>query len=256
MAAYILLIAGMIFLAIFLFMRDKNSSVLAIIFKTSVSLCFIAAAFAALIGRAEGISKELVVSSGLIIPGLVLGLVGDVFLDFKAYFKSLRNTYSGAQRDHYLVTYFGMVSFGLGHILYIAAILKRIPNVSGFLLYSFLISIAATVAIIGFSVFVMKMCFGKFIVPVISYSILLTLFTAFTGFILVSGAGGLAVKMLFSGSLLFLLSDLILSITYFSKSADYERKGLMNPESRLMISVNHITYYAAQFTIALSIIYL
>ena len=256
MEPYIMLISGTVFLSVFLFLRDKNSSVLAIIFKTAVSLCFIATAFAALSGRADEVTKELVFTAGLIIFGLVLGLVGDIFLDFKAYFKSIRNSCSEAVKNHDQVTFFGMISFGLGHILYIAALLIRIPNTYGFLFYSFLISIVATAAIIGLSVFVMKMYFGKFIVPAISYSILLILFAAFTGFNLKSGTGGSAVKMLFIGSLLFLLSDLILSITYFSKSADYEREDIMNPESRLMISVNHITYYAAQFTIALSLMYL
>lgn len=256
MPIYVLLAAGTVFLTIFLFLRDKNSSVSAIIFKTSVSLCFIASAFAALISRTDGITKELVFTSGLIVLGLVMGLVGDVFLDFKAYFKGLRRTYSGAQRDHDFVTYFGMTVFGLGHILYIAALSIRIPGAADFLFRSFLISAAATAAIFVFSVFVMNMRFGKFIVPAIAYSILLTLFTALTGFLLIFGEGSRAVGMLFAGSLLFLLSDLILSITYFSKSADYERKGVMNPESRLMISVNHITYYAAQFTIALSLMHI
>lgn len=256
MEPYILLISGTVFLSVFLFMRDKNSSVLAIIFKTAVSLCFIATAFTALSGRTDEVTKELVFAAGLVIFGLVLGLVGDVFLDFKAYFKGIRNTCPEAVKNHDQVTYFGMIVFGLGHILYIAALLIRIPKASDFLSYSIMLSLVATAAIIVFSVFVMKMCFGKFIIPIISYSILLTLFTALTGFILVLSEGGPAVKMLFIGSLLFLLSDLILSITYFSKNADYEREGAMNPESRLMISVNHITYYAAQFTIALSLMHL
>ena len=49
---------------------------------------------------------------------------------------------------------------------------------------------------------------------------------------------------------------MVLSMTYFSKSADYERKGMLNPESRLMIIVNHVTYYLAQFLIVLSLLFI
>lgn len=254
MAAYLMLIPGIIFLGLFLFNRDKNSSVFAVFLKTATSLCFTATAIAALLSRPYDITKDLALTAGLIILGLITGMVGDIFLDLKPYFKSLKDKYAGAMRDHDLATYSGMLAFGTGHIFYISAMVRRFEGASGFLIYSLLISLAAAAAVFAVSVFLMKMRFGKFIIPAISYCILLMLFTALSAFIL--GSGGPAVKLLFTGSLFFLLSDLILSITYFSKEEDYGRKGITNPESRFMISINHITYYAAQFLIAVSVLYI
>lgn len=253
MKPFILMTAGAIFLIVFLVLRDKKSSVPAIIFKTATSLCFVATALAALSGRNDEPTRELVLTAGLIVLGLVMGLVGDIFLDLKPYFKGYSAVCADSAKNHDNVTYFGMTAFGLGHILYAAALLIRFPDALGALLRLLLISIAVTAAIMCVSVFVMKMRFGRFIIPAVFYSILLALFTVLTAFILFSEKEGGAAAMLFTGSLLFLISDLILSITYFSKSEDYEREGVMNPESRFMIVLNHVTYYAAQFMIALSI---
>jgi hypothetical protein len=62
--------------------------------------------------------------------------------------------------------------------------------------------------------------------------------------------------LLIIGSILFILSDLVLSMTYFSKEEDYKKEGILNPESRFMISLNHILYYGAQFFIAISILFM
>ena len=98
--------------------------------------------------------------------------------------------------------YFGMLAFGIGHVLYITSMAIRFPSYEMNLLWS-------------------------------------------------ASAG-----ILLAGAILFVLSDMVLSMTYFSKTADYERKGMLNPESRLMIIVNHATYYLAQFLIALSLLYI
>jgi hypothetical protein len=45
-------------------------------------------------------------------------------------------------------------------------------------------------------------------------------------------------------------------MTYFSKESDYQKDGILNPESRFMISANHITYYIAQFLIAICILFI
>jgi hypothetical protein len=50
--------------------------------------------------------------------------------------------------------------------------------------------------------------------------------------------------LLAAGAILFLLSDLVLVMTYYD-----------NKDSRPFIVVNHVLYYAAEFTIALSILY-
>jgi len=99
------------------------------------------------------------------------------------------------------------------------------------------------------------MDFRKFFIPSILYGILLACFV-FLSIFKISFSYTRANLFILIGSILFIVSDLILSITYFSKKEDYEKKGIMNPESRFMIIMNHITYYAAQFLIAIAILFL
>ena len=90
----------------------------------------------------------------------------------------------------------------------------------------------------------MKMTFGKFLIPTVVYTFLLTLFVATTVAAGVLTAFTVPVILLVSGSALFLASDLVLSMIYFDGN-----------ESRLLIVVNHVLYYLAQFAIALSLYY-
>ena len=108
-----------------------------------------------------------------------------------------------------------------------------------------MVQVGATAAIFAISLFLLKMQFGKFLIPSVCYALLLTLFLACTV------AGGiiagftLPVILLVVGAALFLLSDLVLSMIYFDGN-----------DSRVLIVVNHVLYYAAQFLIALSIYYI
>lgn len=153
--------------------------------------------------------------------------------------------------------YFGMLAFGIGHVLYITSMAIRFPGYEMNLLWSALGSAAIVGVMFLVCVYAMKMQFGKFLIPSIAYAFLLCWFVVLSATLLSSPAQGSAsAGILLAGAILFLLSDMVLSMTYFSKSADYERKGMLNPESRLMIIVNHVTYYLAQFLIALSLLFI
>lgn len=99
MLPYFLLVAGIVMLVLFLIARDKKSSVLAIIFKTATSLFFIATGLAAVVenGVVGGFESKLL-PSALVVMGLVLGMVGDITLDFKIYFKGLEGKYDGVEK--------------------------------------------------------------------------------------------------------------------------------------------------------------
>ncbi|MBQ9276149.1 MAG: lysoplasmalogenase [Clostridia bacterium] len=250
MAAYIFLVIGFAFLAVFCVFRDKKSSVTAVCFKTVVSVMFIATAVAGLVYNQH--REAVLVPALLMIGGLVLGLVGDVTLDLKIYLKGL--PYDNAEKDSDKMTYIGMASFGVGHILYIIATGLRF----GFglnLLYTAICAVGVTGAIFIFSIFIMKMKFGKFLAPSISYCLLLTWFVAYSAWQLAM-AFSVASVLLLVGAVMFIVSDLILSMTYFSKEEDYKREGMLNPESRLMIITNHVTYYIAQFLIAIAVMFI
>ena len=257
MLPYFLLVAGIVMLVLFLIARDKKSSVLAIIFKTATSLFFIATGLAAVVenGVVGGFESKLL-PSALAVMGLVLGMVGDITLDFKIYFKGLEGKYDGVEKDRDSMMYFGMLAFGIGHVLYITSMAIRFPGYEMNLLWSALGSAAIVGVMFLVCICVMKMQFGKFLIPSIAYAFLLCWFVVLSATYVKPAQGSASAGILLAGAILFVLSDMVLSMTYFSKPADYERKGMLNPESRLMIIVNHATYYLAQFLIALSLLFI
>ena len=250
MVTYIFLALGFIAFVLFAMFRDKRSSATAICFKSVVSLMFIATAIAAILEN--GHREAVLLPALLIIGGLALGMVGDITLDFKIYLKGL--PYGEAEKDSDKMTYIGMAAFGVGHVLYITATALR-AGAGMDMLYSALIALGVTAAIFCLSIFVLKMRFGKFLIPSISYCVLLTWFVAYSAWRL-AAFHSTANALLLVGAIMFIVSDLILSTTYFSKPEDYNKKGMMNPESKFMIVANHATYYIAQFLIAIALLFI
>ena len=238
MITFILLVLGGLFLALFLLFRTKEGGIIPAILKTITSLLFVATAISGVINNyivtgTLGVTK--LTFYGLIILGLVCGVIGDLTLDLKVTYQETNLRHSD------LYTFFGMGAFGVGHMLYIVAV-SIFFAFSG---WSILISVALTALIFTISLFFLKMQFGKFLIPSIVYALLLTLFLACT---IVAGifVGFTApVILLVVGAGLFLLSDLVLSMIYFDGN-----------EARVLIIVNHVLYYAAQFLIALSLYYI
>lgn len=238
MLTYILLVLGGLFLTCFLLFRTKEGGMLPAALKTVTSFLFVATAVAGAVNNyvvtgTVGVPK--LTFMGLVILGLVCGLIGDLTLDLKVTYQATNLRHSD------IYTFFGMAAFGIGHILYVVAVALFF----GFSAWTILIAVGATAAIFSVSLFLLKMKFGKFLIPSILYALLLTLFLACTV------AGGLIasftlpVILLVVGAALFLLSDLVLSMIYFDGN-----------ESRVLIVVNHVLYYAAQFLIALSVYYI
>ena len=238
MTTYILLVLGGLFLTLFLLFRTKDGGILPAVLKTVTSLLFVATAVSGAIGNyvvtgVVGVPKLIFI--GLVILGLVCGTIGDLTLDLKITYQETNLRHSD------LYTFFGMGAFGVGHILYIVAIAVYF----GFSPWAILIAAAVTALIFTISIFLMKMSFGKFLIPSIAYAFLLTLFLACT---VVGGlftAFTLPVILLIVGAGLFLASDLVLSIIYFDGN-----------EARWLIIINHVLYYAAQFLIAMSVYYI
>lgn len=235
MVTYILLALGIVSLICFLALRDKNGSPLATVIKTLASLFFIATAIAALIENNTVSYDRIIIPGALIIMGLVLGLVGDITLDLKI-------TYQKMIKDSDTYTFAGMVSFGIGHILYIVAI-SMLYTFSG---WAILIAAGFIALVFIVSIFLMKMNFGKWLIPSISYGFLLSIFMCVAAAAcIIEKTVGVDLILFLIGSILFLLSDLILSMTYFD-----------GKDSKVMIIVNHILYYAAQFSIAVAVLFI
>lgn len=226
---WISLASGIAATVFFLIMRVRRGGVPALIVKAVASLFFITTACAALAVNAGRLSYGL-----LIIPGLVCGLLGDIWLDLKYVYPK--------DKDAYL--FGGFYSFLTGHFFFIAAIYLNYDWTGTTLLSSVvpaLIGIAAVAAMEK----PMKLDYGRFRPTCLAYGFVL-MTVASSSVVAAAVTGEAAWIVMSAGAVLFLLSDLMLSATYFGQGKD----------TTAYIVANHLFYYAAQFVIASSLLYL
>lgn len=225
---WVLLGVGIVATAVFLFLRVKYGGIAALYAKAVASLCFIATAVAA-----TNENHAFLKFGSLMTFGLICGLLGDVWLDLKWIYLQ--------DKDSYL--YSGFIFFLLGHVCFVTAVLTT----SDFTTKTILISAGAAfvIALIALGMEKpLKMHYGKFKWIVFLYSFMLAwtmtsaMVTAYT-----SGFQKMWVVMSIGG-ILFFLSDLVLSGMYFGEGKN--TKG--------NIILNHTLYYAAQFTMAATIL--
>ncbi len=167
----------------------------------------------------------------LIVIGLVFGMLGDIYLDQKWVYPKDMTMYLNA----------GFVSFGIGHLFYIPAILLA----SGMGVKDMLIPVIAGVLVGAGNLLLekpMKQNFGKFKVIVTVYGFILAAMAAASVEAAIK-TGYTAFIVYAVGAVLFVISDLILSPMYFGE-------GKNTPANFVL---NHVTYYAGQFMIAFSI---
>jgi uncharacterized membrane protein YhhN len=208
----------------FMVVRLKTRPVCGMLAKTAASVAFVLMGFIGIYQNCSGFSEVLLL-------GLVLGLVGDIVLEMK-----LVDT---ERSDYYFLG--GTTAFGLGHIAYLVALLLYASaaidtGVQSEALISVVIAVVAS-AIILFSSRFMNIQFGKFIIPVAIYTLLLTYMTAFS---IILFLGNCNLALIAIGMLAFLLSDMTLSTMYFGGKAD----------SKELFVICHVLYYGAQICIA------
>ncbi len=230
----------MLFLLLFaavmlvLYIREKlaSYSVKAVLLKSVVSVQFIAVAVLGWYLSSRGILGIFV------IIGLIFGLLGDIWLDLKYVFRDYNDQF----------TYAGFASFGFGHILYIAGLLAQ--YMSGMNLSYLVFPIILSVGLSLFNAVLekpMKLHYGKMKGIVIGYGVLLFSTVLLSGSLaLAQGWQDPSLNRFFAGGVLFALSDLVLSGTYFG----------VGKERPVDIISNYILYYGGQFLIAYSLLYL
>ena len=225
---YLLIFLGAIALTLFLIARDRKGSVKALLYKTLTSFLFISVAFASfMVNPGKGVAEFAM----LIMMGLICGLIGDILLDLKIMYKESSSLYQHG----------GMVAFLVGHLFYLAALI---------IYFSFnwtpvVIALVLAIIIAGVSKFIFKFNFAEHSINTYAYSFILSYMMTQACYAAITQNFSACTVLLSVGAILFLLSDLVLVMTYYD-----------NKDSRPYIAVNHILYYAAQFTIALSILYL
>ena len=226
-----LLALGIALLVWFICEKIKAYTVKAAIIKSLVSLLFIAVAVWG------WYSSGLDVFGVFVVMGLVFGLLGDIWLDLKYVFP---------QEDG-IFTYAGFAVFAVGHVLYTAGMLLRY-YLPGNPLYIMLPLCLAVLLSTGNLMLEkpMKLNFGKLRGVVVLYGILLFSTMFISGALsLLHGWREMPLNLIFAGSILFALSDLILSGTFFGSGRD----------KPVDIALNYLSYYPAQFLIALSLMF-
>lgn len=226
MAMFLSCLAGAILLVIYIIMCRKQRNVKGLFVKSFVSVCYLLTCAFAILSNPEHYYFGI-----LVMIGGILGLMGDIYLDQKWMYKE----------DHDEYTKIGFICFGLGHIFYIWAMAKEFD----FTWTERLVPIGYG---LFFSIFNIvtekpsKQNFGKFKPYVCGYGFMLGVTTALAirTFILMGYKFALVLAL---GCAFFALSDVILSQMYFGKP---EKN---NPRN---FTINIITYYTAQFLIALS----
>lgn len=220
----LMLLISLFTAAVFSHQRAWKTNEYSLFLKTIASICFILLGFVSFWGAAGTVSIA-------ILPGLVMGLVGDIYLDMKyVYMKS-----------NVFYTFIGFGAFILGHLFYLVFLLTQYPITGTGLIISIIIGIIA-----GFVIYLtpdlMQLNYGRFRLISAIYAALLVFITVYAAALCFTGFTA-AKLMFFLGILLFLFSDLVLSQIYFGKDKNTPRNSMLN----------HASYYLGQILIAASI---
>lgn len=230
--AIICMTAGAMALVGYIYQKIKNYNLKATLLKAIVSFFFIALAAVGLY------NKGFHVLSIFVTIGLVCGLIGDIWLALKHVYKEADD----------LFTYAGFIAFAIGHVFYLCGLFLEfyqdqnvlyiiLPIVGG-------IAMGAGVPLLGKF---MNLKLGRFTAISIFYGALLfSMMLVGLSLNIMTGWKYTTLIMFFVGGVLFTISDLILSKSYFGHNKS-------NPVDLLG---NSLTYYIAQYIIAFAIFFL
>ncbi|MBR1811308.1 MAG: hypothetical protein IJ766_06645 [Clostridia bacterium] len=239
-----LLVVGIVATIVFLILRIKKGGLPAAVAKTCASVLFILTGLASAMDAMPYFKKVVIGYANfnpwvlLYIAGLVCALLGDLFLDLKYVYLEDSDTH----------TYLGMVFFLATQIFYFIGAFNVFRWGSN-LTYIY-IAIAVTAIFELVILFgerkLLKVKFGKFKAISAVYSGALAFTTTFTICCAFATGFSTGALMMAAGQVFFLISDLILSGTYFGVGKNTKKHVLWN----------HILYYLAQFLIATAIYYI
>lgn len=208
--------------------KGTNGGVVCTLAKAVASLGFIAVGVTAVYNGVDNVQAAV-----FMLCGMVMGLIGDIVLDLKVvYIKQ-------PEEGIYLTG--GMVSFGIGHIMYLVAVCLLLKEHVTLALGGVCVAIAAVLAfgmVFGGERF-LGLRFGRFTVHSIVYAFVLLFMSAFSIGVCIVMKSTRAILFAI-GMVLFLLSDIVLTQMYFGG----------RPKDKTLCVINHALYYAAQIVLA------
>ena len=223
---------GALLLAWFLYEKSKAYSLKATFIKTGASFLFVSLA-------AYGFyQSNFRIFPMFAVIGLILGMLGDIFLELKCVFK---------EKD-YEFTLSGFIVFGLGHLFYITGMFLEFYHDQSVLYIIIPIACALLMGPVSFLVEkIFHLNYGEFKWVAFCYAIMLfgLAYCSFSVWMM-NGFNNPGLLLLFIGGILFVASDMILNPTYFGKGH----------EKPFDFIINGITYYSAQYVIAFSILFI
>lgn len=226
---YIVLAVGVVVSLVFCYQRRLGFSIKNLLFKSVSSLCYLLTAVFALIHNSDAYTY-----GSLIIMGGALGLVGDILLDLKGIYKQHESTYLKG----------GFIFFLVGHIFYTCAVIYSLKIKWWLVLISAVVSAVVGIATVAMAN-VMKVHYGAYRRIVAVYVAFLTMTTVTSILAAVISKFQKGYILMAIGATLFLLSDLVLSGTFFGRGKD-------KPQH---LFINHFLYYAGQYLIAASVMF-
>ena len=230
---FIIIGIAVILLVWYLICKCKKYDLKELFIKIGISLLFVLLALVATYK-----SGKITIFNVLVIIGLVFGLIGDILLDLK---------YIDLDRS-IGYTYSGFIVFGIGHIMFMSAMIMNYYQSGGilYIILAIVLDIILSIATILMEK-PLKLNYGR--LKKISFAYALCLFgtCSFSLFLAIqNGFSILSLNMFLIGAILFAVSDLVLSGTYFGE-------GKERPVDFIL---NYITYYGAQFTIAFLLLFI
>ena len=232
---WLFVIAGFLLLLLFIHEKCKAYTVKATLIKTAVSAIFMATGLLTAYNvPADSPARGM---AFLIVAGSLFGLFGDIFLDLKYVHRS----------DETLYTYAGFCTFFIMHTIIVIGLIRYFGGAVGVLwtLLPLLVGFAVGIGNVFLGP-VMKLDYTGYKGITMAYGGLLIGATLLTlVYAVKSGFASPFLTVMLVGYVLFLVSDLILSQTYFA-----------GKEGRFFIASNYATYYAAMYLFASAAIYL
>ena len=220
-----------VFAVWFMVVRIKGFSKKDVVLKMVAAVSFVTISGTALVLKPS-------VMGGYLLAGAVFGALGDLYLGLSHILKE--------KKKHMMFA--GIFNFGMGHICFCQGLLHQYSTGDSlkYVLAAFAVG-AAFAAVLGFGGRKMGLHFGRYFPVVLIYVFLLTFSVALAlGFNVYHGWETVQLKLFMVGITCFIISDGILSRMYFGKLGNAPGAVIWN----------HVTYYVAQWFIAISILYI